>query len=103
MESVLEGGEHLERELAREPFAGPAAASVVLHLSIVGMLLAYAWAMGLFHHNFWGTAGAGGSMQVTLTNALAAADRTGEPERAGHGDSEQSAGCAEPEGTEARG
>jgi len=70
MESVLEGSEHLERELAREPFAGPAAGSVVLHLSIVGMLLAYAWAMGLFHHNFWGTAGAGGSMQVTLTNAL---------------------------------
>jgi len=70
MESVLEGGEHLERELARESFAGPAAGSVVLHLAIVGMLLSYAWAMGLFHHNFWGTAGAGGSMQVTLTNAL---------------------------------
>ncbi len=70
MESVLEGGEHLERELAREPFAGPAAGSVLLHLSIVGLLLSYAWAMGLFHHNFWGTAGARGSMQVTLTNAL---------------------------------
>jgi protein TonB len=70
MESVLEGSEHLEQELAREPFAGPAAGSVVLHLTIVGMLLSYAWAMGLFHHNFWGTAGAGGSMQVTLTNAL---------------------------------
>jgi protein TonB len=70
MESVLEGGEHLERELAREPFAGRAAGSVMLHLAIVGVLLSYAWAMGLFHHNFWGTAGAGGSMQVTLTNAL---------------------------------
>ncbi|MGB8030735.1 MAG: TonB C-terminal domain-containing protein [Terracidiphilus sp.] len=70
MESVLEGGEHLERELARESFAGPAAGSVVLHLAIAAMLLYYGWVMGLFHHNFWGTAGAGGSMQVTLTSAL---------------------------------
>ena len=65
MESVLEGSEHLERELAREPFAGPAAGSVGLHLAIAAMLLSYAWAMGLFHHNFWGRPGAGGSMQVT--------------------------------------
>ena len=36
MESVLESGEHLERELTREPFAGPAAGSVGLHLAIVG-------------------------------------------------------------------
>jgi protein TonB len=70
MDSVLEGGEHLERELAREPFAGPAAGSAGLHLAIAAMLVSYAWAMGLFHHNFWGTAGSGGSMQVTLTNAL---------------------------------
>ncbi len=70
MESVLEGGEHLERELAREPFAGPAAGAVGLHLAIAAMLLSYAWAMGLFHHNFWGTAGSGGSMHVTLTDAL---------------------------------
>ncbi|MGA2753343.1 MAG: hypothetical protein ABSE53_06205 [Terracidiphilus sp.] len=70
MDSVLEGGEHLERELARESFAGPAAGSLGLHLAIAAMLVSYAWAMGLFHHNFWGTAGAGGSMQVTLTNAL---------------------------------
>jgi protein TonB len=71
MESVLEGGEHLERELAREPFAGPAAGAVGLHLAIAAMLLSYAWAMGLFHHNFWGNAGAGGAIQVNLvTDAL---------------------------------
>ena len=70
MESVLEGSDHLERELAREPFAGPAAGSVGLHLAIAALLLSYAWMMGLFHHNFWGTAGAGGAMQVTLTSAL---------------------------------
>jgi protein TonB len=70
MESVLEGGEHLERELTREPFAGPAAGSVGLHLAIACTLIYYAWAMGLFHHNTWGAAGAGGSIQVSLANTL---------------------------------
>ena len=70
MESVLEGGEHLERELTREPFAGPAAGSVGLHLAIACTLIYYAWAMGLFHHNTWGAAGAGGSIQVNLANTL---------------------------------
>ncbi|HVN93060.1 MAG TPA: TonB C-terminal domain-containing protein [Terracidiphilus sp.] len=70
MESVLESSEHLERELAREPFAAPAVGSIVLHGAIVGLILSYAWAMGLFHHNFWGAPGAGGSMQVTLTTSL---------------------------------
>ena len=70
MESVLEGGEHLERELTPEPFAGPAAGSVGLHLAIACTLIYYAWAMGLFHHNTWGAAGAGGSIQVSLANTL---------------------------------
>ncbi|MGO8934208.1 MAG: TonB C-terminal domain-containing protein [Terracidiphilus sp.] len=70
MQSVLEGGEHLERELTREPFAGPAAGSVGLHLAIACTLIYYAWAMGLFHHNTWGAAGAGGSIQVNLTSTL---------------------------------
>ena len=70
MESILEGSEHLERELTREPFAGPAAGSVGLHLAIACTLIYYAWAMGLFHHNTWGAAGAGGSIHVNLTNTL---------------------------------
>ena len=70
MESILEGSEHLERELTREPFAGPAAGSVGLHLAIACTLVYYAWAMGLFHHNTWGAAGAGGSIHVSLTNTL---------------------------------
>jgi protein TonB len=70
MESVLESSAHLERELTREPFAGPAAGSMGLHLAILGMLICYGWAMGLFHHNFWGTPGSGGSMQVTLTSTI---------------------------------
>ncbi len=70
MSSVLESSKHLELELTPEPFAGPAAGSVGLHLLIAAMLLSYAWALGLFHHNFWGTPGSGGSMQVTLTNTI---------------------------------
>ncbi len=70
MESVLEGSEHLERELTPEPIAGPAAGSVGLHLLVVGFILVYGWALGLFHHNLWGSPGAGGSMQVTLTTSL---------------------------------
>jgi len=70
MESVLEGGEHLEQELAREPFAGPAAGSVGLASGDRGDAGVLRLGHGLFHHNFWGTAGSGGSMQVTLTSAL---------------------------------
>jgi protein TonB len=71
MTNVLEIGEHLERDFARERIAGPAAGSVGLHLLLLGAVISYAWMMGLFHHNVWGTQGAGGSMQVTLvTSAL---------------------------------
>lgn len=69
MESILEGGEHVERELAPDPVAGPAAGAVVLHLLVAGFLLLYGWTTGLFHHNFWGSPGAGGSMQVTLVSS----------------------------------
>jgi periplasmic protein TonB len=70
MSSAIEGSEHLERELGGERMAGPAAGSVGLHLAIIGLFLSYAWIMGLIHHNVWGSAGAGGAMQVNLTTAL---------------------------------
>lgn len=70
MEGIL-GSEHLERELAPEPVAGPATGSVVLHIVLFGLVAYYAWVLGLFHHNLWGNAGAGGAMQVSLvSNAL---------------------------------
>ncbi|MEI9969556.1 MAG: hypothetical protein WDM87_13380 [Terracidiphilus sp.] len=96
MESVLESSAHLERELTREPFAGPAAGSMGLHLAIFGMLICYGWAMGLFHHNFWGTPGSGGSMQGDADEHDPAAGRPGEPECAGDGDAEQGACRPEP-------
>jgi len=70
MNSILEGGEHLERELTPEPVAGPAAGSVGLHIALAACLVYYGLMMGLFHHNVWGSPGAGGSMRVTLTSAL---------------------------------
>ena len=70
MESVLEGGEHLERELTPEPIAGPAVGSVALHLLLVASVILYGFALGLFRHNIWGNPGAGGSIQVKLTTAL---------------------------------
>jgi protein TonB len=68
---VLEGGEHLERELTPEPIAGPAISSFVMHGLLLSGLIFYSLMGGLFHHNLWGNQGAGGSMQVNLvSNAL---------------------------------
>ncbi len=69
MESVLEGGEHLERGLTAERFAGPAAGSLILHALLGAILVYYGWVLGLFHHNLWGSPGAGGSMQVSLVSS----------------------------------
>jgi protein TonB len=69
MNSVLEGGEHLERELTPEPLAGPAAGAVGLHIALAVTLVYYAWVMGLFHHNVWGSPGAGGAIQVSLVSS----------------------------------
>jgi protein TonB len=71
MDSLLEGGEQLERELTPEPVFAPAAGSLLLHAAIAGALVAYGILGGLFHHNFWGSPGMGGAIQVSLvSNAL---------------------------------
>ena len=69
MESLLEGDEHLERELAPEPIALPAAGALGLHLAVAGLLVAYAAMAGWFHHNVWGAMGGGGAMQVNLVSS----------------------------------
>jgi protein TonB len=70
MNSILEGTEQLERELDGERMAGPAFGSVGLHLLLGAFVISYVWVMGLFHPNIWGSPGAGGAMQVSLTSAL---------------------------------
>jgi periplasmic protein TonB len=69
MSEILEGGEHLERGLAPEPIAIPAAGSIVLHLVLAALVVYYAWILGLFHHNLWGNQGLGGAMQVNLVSS----------------------------------
>jgi len=68
MSGVLEGGESLERELTPEPIAGPAVGSFLLHGMLLAALVLYGLIGGLFHHNFWGNQGVGGSMQVNLVS-----------------------------------
>ena len=69
MDGILGSSEHLERELAPEPLKGPAAGSIVLHVVLFGLTAYYAWILGLFHHDLWGNAGLGGSMQVNLVSS----------------------------------
>jgi periplasmic protein TonB len=69
MSDVVYSGDHLERELASEPIAGPAAGAVGLHLGVAALLIGYGWMLGLFHHNIWGSPGAGGAMQVNLVSS----------------------------------
>lgn len=69
MEGILEGSEHLERELTPERLRGPAAGSIVLHIVLGALLVYYGWLLGIFHHNFWGSPGAGGAMQVTVVSS----------------------------------
>jgi protein TonB len=71
MISLLEGSDQLERQLAPDPIAAPAAGSLVLHGALAGSLLLYGILNGFFHHGLWGNPGAGGAIQVTLvSNAL---------------------------------
>lgn len=68
---MIVSGEQLERELAPEPVAGPAAGSLALHGVLAGGIVLYGVLGGLFHHNNWGSPGSGGAIQVTLvTSAL---------------------------------
>jgi periplasmic protein TonB len=68
MSSVIEGSEQLEREFGGERLTGSAVGSVGLHLALAGLVFSYAWFMGLFHRNMWGSQGAGGAIQVNLVS-----------------------------------
>lgn len=67
--SVLEGTEHLEEELTPDRVMAPAAGSIVLHIGLAAGILLYGVIGGFFHHNLWGSAGAGGAIQVNLVSS----------------------------------
>jgi periplasmic protein TonB len=64
------GGDHLQQELAPEPFAKPAAGAVLLHCGVVIAIVLYGVIGGFFQHSLWGGAGPGGAIQVNITSAL---------------------------------
>ncbi len=70
MSSFFQGGEHLQQELAPEPFARPAAGSLLLHCAIIIAIVLYGIIGGFFHHNLWGGSGPGGAIQVNITSAI---------------------------------
>jgi protein TonB len=68
MNAQYQPSNDLERELTPEPIAASAAGSIALHALLLGCALAWGWTMGLFHHNLWGSTGAGAAMQVSLVS-----------------------------------
>ena len=74
MQSLFsEGSANLERELAGdltgEPIARPAFGAILLHIAIAAVLLFYTFLGAFFHHNFWGSPGPTGSIQVSLVSS----------------------------------
>jgi periplasmic protein TonB len=68
--NFFQAGDHLQQELAPEPFAKPAAGAVLLHCGIVIAIVLYGVIGGFFHRNFWGGAGPGGAIQVNITSSI---------------------------------
>lgn len=69
MDSVLDGGGQLEREMRRDPLAAPATGSIVLHAVILVGVPLYMYFTGFLHHN-WGNPGPGSAIQVSLDSAV---------------------------------
>jgi len=69
--SVLlqKGAENLEHELAPDRMMAPAAGSIALHFGLAATVLLWGVLGGFFHHSMWGSAGAGGAIQVNLVSS----------------------------------
>lgn len=68
MDSVLDGGGQLEREMRPDPLAASATGSIVLHALLFGGIAFFAFFNGFNHHS-WGNPGPGSAMQVSLDSA----------------------------------
>jgi protein TonB len=69
MESILDGGGQLEREMKPDPITAPATGSIVLHALLFGGIVFYGFFNSLMHHNLWGNPGPGSAIQVSLDSA----------------------------------
>lgn len=70
MSELLEGDERLERELTGEPVAAPATGSVLLHLGLLGAVVAYYIIGGFFKSNIWGGSTSGGTVRASITSTI---------------------------------
>jgi protein TonB len=70
MSELLEGDERLERELTGEPILAPATFSVLLHMGLVGSIIAYSLIGGFFKPTVWGGSTSRGIIRVSITNAI---------------------------------
>jgi protein TonB len=68
MNSVLDGGGQLEREMRPDPLTASATGSIVLHAVLFGGILFYGFFDGFLHHS-WGNPGPGSAIQVSLDSA----------------------------------
>src|ERR1700723_4728334 len=68
MDSVLDGGGQLEREMGPDPLTASATGSIVLHAVLFGGILFCGFFDGFPHHS-WGNPGPGSSIQVSLDSA----------------------------------
>jgi protein TonB len=68
MDSVLDGGGQLEREMKPDPLGVPVTGSIVLHLLVLVGVPLYMYFSGFLHHN-WGNPGPGSAIQVSLDSA----------------------------------
>lgn len=69
MESLLEGDEQLDRELAPERVFAPAMGSLFLHGGLIALGALYILVAGLFHPTMWGSPGQGGVMHANLVTS----------------------------------
>ena len=69
METILDGGGELEREMRPDPLGASATGSILLHALLFGGIAFYAFFNGFAHHN-WGNPGPGSAMQVKLDSAV---------------------------------
>jgi protein TonB len=66
MDSVLDGGGQLEREMRPERMSVPATGSLLFHLALFGII--FVGFKGFIHQN-WGAPGPGSAIQVSLDSA----------------------------------
>jgi hypothetical protein len=69
MDSVLDGGGQLEREMRPDRLGASATGSVLLHALLFGGIVFWGVFNGFLHHNYWGNPGPGSAMQVSLDSA----------------------------------